>query len=131
MNFRRDNIEPEILRTMLAHGFAKAPYRLLQGLSGLFSTKGLVRTNGQIAYRDQATRFRPRSLLISGSRDLQCPADAVEETARRLSGAREVRVMHFGKKHGHANEYGHIDLILGENVEQEVWPHLFDWLMIR
>lgn len=130
MNFRRDNIDPEILRMMLAHGFAKAPYRLLQGLSGLFSKRGLVHANRAIGYRDQANRFRPRSLLIGGSRDVQCPAEAVEETARRLNGAREVRVVHFGTKHGHACEYGHIDLILGKNAEREVWPHLFDWLMM-
>ena len=131
MNFRRDNIDPEILRTMLAHGFTKAPYRLLQGLSGLFSKEGLVRQNTEIAYRDQAIRFRPRSLLISGSRDLQCPAEAVEDTGHRLHGARNVRIMHFGKRHGHAREYGHIDLVLGKNVRQEVWPHLFNWLMIE
>jgi hypothetical protein len=81
-------------------------------------------------YRDQAIRFSPRSLLISGSRDLQCPSEAVEETVRRLSGAREVRVMHCGTKHGHAREYRHIDLILGKNAQHEVWPHLLDWLMI-
>jgi glycerol dehydrogenase-like iron-containing ADH family enzyme len=30
----------------------------------------------------------------------------------------------FGPAHGHQAHYGHFDVIVGRNAQQEVWPHL-------
>ncbi len=128
MNFRRRNMDPDVLRGILASGFEKAPMPLLGGLASAFSDTGLERANGSIRYLEMADRFRPRALLLSGSRDIQCPTEAVEATAAYLKNARETKVMHFGRAHGHAEDYGHFDLIVGKNARREVWPHILGWL---
>jgi hypothetical protein len=37
-----------------------------------------------------------------------------------------VRV--FGPEHGHADHYGHFDLLVGRNAVREVFPHIDRWL---
>lgn len=36
--------------------------------------------------------------------------------------------MEFGKETGCAEDYGHMDLVLGKNAEKEVFPEIFKWL---
>ena len=41
---------------------------------------------------------------------------------------RRAEVVLFGRDHGHLDEYGHFDLILGRRARTEVWPHIVDAL---
>jgi len=128
MNFWRHNIEPEVMRRVLTTGFTPIPMRLLDDLATTFDDVGISRKNGSIAYLERAHEIRIPTCLIGGSRDAQATPEAIDDTARRLSGVSDLEVKYFGTQHGHANEYGHIDLVVGRNAETEVWPVISQFL---
>lgn len=122
MNFVRSNVEPEIIRAILSRGFSPIPMRLFADLDTTFDAHGLSRAGGTIRYLEQAEKFRVPGCLLVGSGDVQCSMVAVRETARVLSGSPSLEVVGFGRPHGHADDYGHFDLIVGRRAQQEVWP---------
>ncbi|HEX4355265.1 MAG TPA: alpha/beta hydrolase [Polyangiales bacterium] len=128
MNFWRENVEARVLRRMLARGFSAIPMRLLLDLDSTFAPSGLSRHDGQINYLVRAHEFRLRSCLLVGTRDEQCGELTVDATARLLSNAPKLRVARFGRTHGHAQEYGHFDLLVGKHAEREVWPTIRDFV---
>lgn len=128
MNFWRSNIEPDVMRRMLAVGFTPIPMRLLDDLATTFDDVGMSRKDGSILYLPRAHELTIPTLLIGGSRDVQATPEAIVDTARLLRNARELEVLHFGKPHGHEDDYGHVDLIVGRNAEREVWPAISEYL---
>lgn len=128
MNFWRHNIEPNVMRRMLAIGFTPIPMRLLDDLATTFDDVGLSRKGGSVLYLPNAHKLTVPTLLIGGSRDVQATPEAITETARLLSGVGELDVLRFGKPHGHENDYGHIDLVVGRRAETEVWPAISQYL---
>ena len=128
MNFVRKNIEPEIIRKVLARGFSPIPFRLLDDMDSTFSEHGFFRKRGELKYLEHCTSYRLPTLLVAGSGDPQCPVVAVEETARLLKSAPELQVACFGKPYGQKEHYGHFDLLLGKHAEQETWPTITKFL---
>ncbi|MGH7272674.1 MAG: alpha/beta fold hydrolase [Polyangiaceae bacterium] len=128
MNFRRSNVEAEILRAALARGFAPIPIRLFDDLDTTFSERGFSRKRGEIRYLDRARDLRVPTCLIAGARDVQCSILAVEATARLLVNAPEVQVSCFGKAFGQVDDYGHFDLVIGRRAERETWPTILTFL---
>jgi polyhydroxyalkanoate synthase len=91
------------------------------------SRRSCSRADGRIAYLRRTGAFKTPTYLIAASADPQCTSPAIDATAQLLSGA-EVQVARFGKTHGHLEDYGHMDLLIGRNAEQEVWPTIAGWL---
>lgn len=128
MNFWRHNIEPDVMRRVLSTGFTPIPMRLLDDLATTFDDVGMSRKNGSILYLERAHEITIPTCLIAGSRDAQATPESIDDTARRLSGVKHLEVKRFGKQHGHGNEYGHIDLVVGRHAATEVWPTISEYL---
>ncbi len=128
MNMWRFNLERAITRDLLANGFGIIPFRLLDDLATTFKPGGFSRKGGAIRYLERADAFRLPICLIAGSRDAQCPVEAVRETARRLTNAAEKEVLCVGSEFGSYHEYGHFDLIIGRRAETEVWPSILRFI---
>jgi alpha-beta hydrolase superfamily lysophospholipase len=122
-NFWLPNVEPEIVRRAHAMAFHTVPASLLRDLTQLFEPGGLRGGDGFV-FAEHADQYRVPTLLLAASRDRQVPAAAVAHTGELL--AAEVRT--YGREHGHREEYGHWDLILGRYALEEVWPDLASWL---
>lgn len=125
-NFSFANVEPEIVRAWHGHGFEWIPTRLLSSLATTFEETGLRSRDGKIRYLDCVQQVRFPLLFVAGSSDVQCPVEAVEATARSVGP--HARLLAFGRAFGHAEDYGHCDLIVGRNAPREVWPHLARFL---
>jgi len=120
------NIEPEVVRHLLAISFHTVPIRLLASLATTFDERGLCDRRQALHYLEQAGRYRIPTLLLAGTKDRQVAVPAVEKTARLLGGRTEIEIL--GKAGGQEEEYGHWDLILGKRARTEVWPRLLRWL---
>jgi pimeloyl-ACP methyl ester carboxylesterase len=127
MNFWRSNVDREVMLDIITRGFTPIPIELFRALSSTFEPGGFSRAGGSVLYLPQAERFQVPSLLIGGEGDAQCDPEAVAATARLLSGA-PVQHLAFGKSFGHADHYGHFDLLVGKRAPQEVWPHITRFL---
>ncbi len=121
--FNRDNVSPDIIRGYFERCGSPLPVRLLSQLSSLFSEGDLVVTGRY--YRHRSRQAKLPLLFIGGTADKQCSADTVHGAAGLFNGA---IFQGRGKAFGQAHDYGHIDLVLGENAQHEVWPQIADFL---
>jgi pimeloyl-ACP methyl ester carboxylesterase len=128
MNFYRPNVERDVCRRFMSSGFSPIPVPLFDALKTTFSEHGFSRKSGTIVYLPRVAGFRIPTLLIGGSRDLQATPEAVQATFAHLSGVAEKRLVMCGKAHGHEDDYGHIDLLVGKRAAREVWPHIESFL---
>ena len=112
------NIDRALYRKLTAIGFHPVPAGVLRDLAGGFRSGGLRLPDGR-----SCLSLLPTSvpvLSVAGTADLQCSPTA----ARRHGSDHEV----FGKVHGHVEDYGHFDLLVGDRAATEVWPVLTQWL---
>ena len=128
INFNRPNVEVEVMRAILSDCFGPLPTALLKDLDSAFSRGGFARRGGLLRYNELWPRYRFPTLLLAGSADVQCPIEAVDETARVLGHLRDLRVLPFGKRYGQREDYGHYDLIVGRHAPSEVWPRIVEWM---
>jgi len=123
MNFFRANVDRAVSRDILAQGFEGIPVPLLDALNTTFEPGGFQRGGGRIRYLEQAERYVIPTLLIAGSRDPHCAVEAARKTAELLFQA-ACQVRGFGRAFGHAQDYGHFDLLAGTRAPAEVWPEV-------
>ena len=118
MNVWHRNVEVERYRRLVALGFHPIPGDVLADLSNAFVRPGM--RDGSTPIATALPRDVP-ILAIAGSRDTQCTPEA----AGRHAGG---RCMAFGREHGHAEEFGHFDLLMGTHAPAAVWPELRNWV---
>lgn len=128
MNFWRSNVDREVCRTLMTRGFSPIPTALFSSLATTFTEHGFARADGRIVYLPRLCHFQVPTLMLGGSRDVQCPEEAVLGTFDRLTGCADKQVLMFGRKHGHDDDYGHFDLLVGKRAADEVWPHITGFL---
>ena len=128
MNFWRSNNDLAAIKHVLRSGFTPIPMQLMRDLKTGFGPTGFSRKHGSIAYLARASAYRLATCLMVGTRDEQCGESHVEETARVLSSATRMRIERFGKRHGHRDDYGHFDLLIGKSAPAETWPIVREFL---
>jgi polyhydroxyalkanoate synthase len=128
MNFHRSNVEREVLRHCLANGFEDIPIRLLEDLSRTFDAAGFSRSNASVLYHERACTYAFPTLLVAGSRDVQCPPESVAATFALLTGCDGKQAVTLGTTHGHADDYGHFDPFVGKRAPEEAWPVMTSFL---
>jgi len=128
MNFWRSNVERDVLRHMLATGFERIPIRLLEDLSRTFDVDGFSRSAGSVLYHQRACTYAFPTMLVAGSRDVQCPPDTVAATFELLTGCEGKEVFTLGTAHGCGDEYGHFDPFVGKRAPHEAWPAMTAFL---
>ena len=121
------NCEPRHWRRICRHGFHPVSSPVMDQLASALEPGGLRTASGRERYLDGLAATDTPVLAVAGSRDAQCPPAAVARTAASLSA--DSRVAIFGRDHGHADEYGHFDLLVGRHARHEVFPLVEDWLV--
>jgi pimeloyl-ACP methyl ester carboxylesterase len=128
MNFYRSNVDRGVCRTLMSDGFSPIPVSLFDSLATTFTAQGFSRAGGAIVYLPRLSTLTLPTLMLGGSRDSQCPPEAVQGTYERLVGCTDKALLMFGKPYGHADDYGHFDLLVGKRAASEVWPHIIAFL---
>lgn len=64
---------------------------------------------------------------ISGANDTIDPASGCEHFWKKF-GSNEKKFCLLGKSNDNLKDYGHVDMIIGKEAEQEVWPLILNWL---
>jgi pimeloyl-ACP methyl ester carboxylesterase len=81
--------------------------------------------DGRVDYRDALAGVATPLLVVAGTADRLATPAAVRLALERLPSA---TYHEFGRPHGHALDYGHVDLILGRAAPREVFPLVAGWL---
>lgn len=70
-------------------------------------------------------------LMVAGTRDKLCPVDHLRFAFERWGCNKPhtpKRLLLVGKAHGHVDDYGHTDLMIGRNAAQEVFAPVVQFL---
>jgi pimeloyl-ACP methyl ester carboxylesterase len=118
VNVWHRNVEVGRYRRLVALGFHPIPGDVLADLAACFVRPGIRDGSAPVAIG--LPKHTPLTAL-AGSRDVQCTPVAA---ARHAGGTCRA----FGREHGHAEDFGHFDLLMGTHAPSAVWPELQGWL---
>lgn len=125
--FCSDNVNHDVAREMFLKNWEPIPISLISQLRSAVEPGGLSHANDTTKhYSDILSSIKVPMLLMSGSKDQQCPPIAMENAQKKIPLSQHIS---FGKRHGHVNEYGHFDLVVGVNARTEVWDLISNFLI--
>lgn len=116
-----DNVDLPLYRKLTANLLHPVSSRLLRDMQHFVSGQGL-HSSRQENYRHLLQRkgYAFPVLSLAGTRDIQCHPGSTA----RFGTHHQV----FGRSHGHRNDYGHLDLVVGRQARDETWPCMASWL---
>jgi pimeloyl-ACP methyl ester carboxylesterase len=82
------------------------------------------------SYKKNLYKINTPLLAIAGGDDKAADSREVRFCSKNVS-SKDVTFINFCKKEGYSQDYGHLDLNLGINVKNEVYPFIYDWLKKR
>jgi pimeloyl-ACP methyl ester carboxylesterase len=125
--FHPPNISASVVRKIVAVGSELITSTRLWMDFGRFVATGVYAPENGKPYLENLGESSVPILLLGGSEDLMAPPESIR--AAVVNGALGERICHiFGKDQGCHEDYGHIDLVVGERVVQEVYPVILRWL---
>ena len=119
-----ENMEAEDFRKLYANAFESISTGVLSQLKTALEPKGLLSKNRN-PFSEKLAEVKTPILAICGDKDLQCAPQAAKTTLELVSGER--RFVEMGPDSGRKRSYGHMDLVLGNRAEEEVFPELLSW----
>ncbi|NLH47779.1 MAG: alpha/beta hydrolase [Myxococcales bacterium] len=126
-NYCPENTAPAAAKAIYGGVICNTSSLVVRQMASLFGADGLTSLDGKIRYPEIAKNVTTPLLLIAGSRDHQSSIALADRTLKQLAGEQH-KTLFFGKDHGHRENYGHFDLLVGLHAETEVFPHILEWL---
>lgn len=120
-----DMMHPELLKKLVLNNFCTVPAKVLLQLTTAFREGGLRDRSGSFLYKDHLLKSQVPVLALAGDRDLICPAEAVNDTAK-LFDENLVTYKVFGQPEG--PHYAHYDLVGGRLAVEQVYPCIIQFL---
>jgi alpha-beta hydrolase superfamily lysophospholipase len=108
---------------MAQEAIADVPLQLVMEITGQMSGA----KSEPYAYEQSMHHIQVPVLVVGGVADKVAPPNAVK-AALPMLGAPDVRYREMGIAHGDRADYGHVDLFVGRNAPDEVYPFLNDFL---
>jgi pimeloyl-ACP methyl ester carboxylesterase len=115
------NITSSARRLLLANAFAPLWKGVLRQLEHWSKTSTFQSLDGSVDYRANLEAFDAPLLMLAGTVDsLALPE--LSKSAFELASSKDKQLVIFGTRYGHRVEYGHGDLVLGDDAPLEVYP---------
>lgn len=84
-------------------------------------------SDGKIDYLAELPKIHVPTLVIAGRADRVAPPDRVRPYADGVGSERKSFVL-AGRENGFSEDYGHLDLCIGDHAEREIYPLISSWL---
>ena len=126
--FQSANIGPQAARGLLTVASESLGSRELWLEFGRYMETGVFGPGDGTSYYGKLPFSKIPLLVLIGSNDRMAPQAAVEAACKKMEDSGERRRLMLGKACGCKEDYGHVDLVIGKNVESEVFPHIARWL---
>ena len=82
------------------------------------------------SYKKNLHKFKAPLLVIAGGGDKTAPPQDVKYVLSNV-GSKDITYHEFSKENGYSDDYSHLDLNLGINAREEVYPVIYEWLVER
>lgn len=120
------NCEPWVLTKLATQGINDIPVQLITEITSHVAAG--ASPFGPYAYEAALHGLDTPVFAISGSVDRLAPPANVAAAIAQLKGP-DVRYREMGKAQGDRCDYGHMDLLVGVNAPDEVYPQIVDCLL--
>jgi pimeloyl-ACP methyl ester carboxylesterase len=124
------NLSPEAQRRLLVNVFAPIWRGVMAQLGDWLLHDAFRSADGKVDYRQAVSRLEAPVLVVGGTADVLAPPDVTRDYYALLSSP-DKQLALFGRSYGHALEYGHGDLVVGQHATDEVYPVVRDFLVAR
>jgi pimeloyl-ACP methyl ester carboxylesterase len=129
--FVASNMEPIVARrTVALASELVTPTRLWLELARLGSSSNNEK-DGIRNYAEGLKQCTAPVLFIGGSRDFLMPHESICAVTEYPDNQGERVCKIIGKESGCEEDYGHVDLLVGKKVEEEVFPVIHEWLVTK
>ncbi len=125
--FNSVNIDDLVLRELFRRAQEEISPGQLRQLLGMVRTESFLSTDNAVNYTAGLNQVTTPTYFLAGSVDNMATAAAVQY-AYRAVGSMVKEYDLFGRVNGQRNDYGHDDLVIGENAAREVYPKILAWL---
>lgn len=125
--YNPDNVDPDELKLILTRVLEDSPAGLMKQYIGWIKHGEVVNRTGTYSYTQQLKAVHSPLLAIAGRADGVAPSWTVYPLYRYAS-SQDKRFRVFGVAEGDRIDYGHLDLVLGLNAPEEVFPTIASWL---
>ncbi|RLB51047.1 MAG: hypothetical protein DRI90_23250 [Deltaproteobacteria bacterium] len=121
------NVELEPFRLFLTCGSGDIAVRKMLHLKRICDEGRLVSADGTVDYSSRMGMIRNPIHLFGATADTFVAPRLIDHTATLLASA-PTELTWCGQAQGCEHDYGHLDLVLGKNAEQEVFAKIVDFL---
>ena len=128
--FTAKNMAIPMRRHMLAHVVSPVSREELAQFHQILQEGRFVSADGQMDYADALASLDIPLLAIGGAGDNVVPLTAVSDWVGHAGSTDETFVA-MSEANGHAADYGHLDLVLGDAARAEVLNPIVSWLETR
>ncbi len=124
--YNPENVSRELWQRFIAVGLGTVSGGVLRQF-GLWIREGaMLSADGALDYRALLGQVRTPVLVVAGKADRTAPSPAAKAGYDYLGGPKQFFVA--GEENGFRHDYGHVDLIIGERADEELWPRLLSFL---
>lgn len=125
--YNPDNIETESRKLMLRRVASPMSRGELGQFQKILDEGEFVSADGDIEYRKVLGEVALPMLFIAGRADRIAPPDRVRSFFDAV-GSDDKRLIIASEANGFHADYGHLDLGVGDHVENDIFPLVSDWL---
>ena len=125
--YNRRNVTMLTIQRMYAYCMEDLPYGVAVQLNHMVIGGHFLSHDRKFDYSENLGKITIPMYFIGAKLDNMCPA-GVAFRAYQSVGSRDKEFVHFSRANGQSADYGHCDLIWGNNARTEVFPKILAWL---
>jgi pimeloyl-ACP methyl ester carboxylesterase len=122
-----ENIPPEMIRRVSANALEGAGYGLMSQFREWILHDAFRSLDGTRDYRKNIAELTIPVLVLGGAQDRLASEESVRRQFELLT-TKDKTLAVFGRANGDTCDYGHGDLVFGQNAPTEVYPVIARWL---
>ena len=127
MLYAEGSLSAPIRRTMYRRIVSPVSRGENQHYRRILNTGHLVSSDGELDYRDTLSTLTTPLLIIAGDGDMVAPPSRVHPYYD-LAGSSDKTWISAGIENGFSHDYGHLDLVLGDQAPAEIHDRIGQWL---
>jgi pimeloyl-ACP methyl ester carboxylesterase len=128
--FFSKNIDKENRKRLIANLVEDTSSKLVKQVMDWAQQGTCCFMDGEIDYFENLNKTHLPILFLAAEKDQLAPVLRIQ-SAYTKTGSKDKQLRVFGIDSGDDHDYGHLDLLLGDHAQDEVYPEILEWLEHR
>jgi pimeloyl-ACP methyl ester carboxylesterase len=126
-----DNISGEVIRRFMVNGVCNFAENEMLQYGDWLANDQFRSIDHRRDYRKDMAKIGQPILFVAGNQDRIAPPQSVKDGFEAVTSPEKRFVIASSRKEGFESNYGHYDLVLGENAAKDIFPLVTSWLAER